>query len=238
MSCAWTFTLLRSMGFSPQELRLRWVPRHSDILYVVLTAVLFVSQHLLPGPVAAAYFYEELMKKWPESLPPITVVASHEGQVQRATHFLSVLQHLSRENIEIAILTKDATGGDPTLTGDVKGRVCIMVDDIINTGTTVTKSTKVLKESGASNIFGWATHGVFTKEALEKLEKQENLEFFLTSNSLNHEQLPSKIRSLNVAPLLAEAIARLFHKESLQSLLDLGDHVSNSEVHGRYDSDL
>lgn len=192
---------------------------------------------MLPGPVAAAYFYEEFSKKWSNKLPPITVVASHEGQVQRATHFLSVLQHLSGEDIEVAILTKDASGGDPTLTGDVSGRVCIMIDDIVNTGTTVSRSIKVLKESGASNIFGWATHGVFTKKALTLLEQQSDLDFFLTSNTMTHERLPSNIRNLNVAPLLAEAIARMFHNESLESLLHIGgDDIS--DVHDRYDSEI
>jgi phosphoribosylpyrophosphate synthetase len=193
---------------------------------------------LFPSQVAAAYFHEELNRLWPESFPPVTIVASHEGQVQRATHFLSVLQSLSSDNIELAILTKSATGGDPTLTGNVKDRVCIMVDDIVNTGTTIVKSTKVLKDSGAAKIFGWATHGVFTKEALERLANQEDMEFFLTSNSLYHEELPSKVRSLNIAPLLAEAIARMFNKDSLKSLMYLDSYLADSAYHDRYDSEL
>jgi ribose-phosphate pyrophosphokinase len=195
---------------------------------------------LFPAPVAAAYFHEELTKMWPpDHFPPVTVVASHEGQVQRATHFLWVLQSLSHKDIEVAILTKSAAGGDPTLTGNVKDRVCIMVDDIVNTGTTVAKSTKVLKAAGATKIFGWATHGVFTPEALAMLSQQEDMEFFLTSNSLSHhEGLPRKIRSLNIAPLLAEAIARLFNKESLNRLMYLDNKPTDSEYHDRYDSDL
>jgi phosphoribosylpyrophosphate synthetase len=84
----------------------------------------------------------------------------------------------------------------------------------------------MLKHEGADAIYVWATHGVFGKshcdQTLEKLVGLEGLEFLLTSNSVATPQLLLlKIRSLNIAPLLAEAIARALHNQSISSIVTL-----------------
>jgi ribose-phosphate pyrophosphokinase len=227
----------------------------------------------MPAPVAAAYFHEELSSISPPEgeessdeeeayYPKVTVVASLEGQVGRATQFRSVLQRLSGHNIELAVLTKSKTmpgGNTPAetkLVGNVSGRKCIIIDDIVNTGTTMVGNIEKLKQSGAESIYAWATHGrsfyiivafrswfpricshstlntpsfhtgVFgeaeTNDAPEKLQQMEELKYLLVSNSIQTERhLPPKIRLLNVAPLLAEAIARSLHDQSISSILSL-----------------
>jgi ribose-phosphate pyrophosphokinase len=126
-------------------------------------------EHLRPVPVAAAYFHEEIcgpteqqqQQQYEQSTssssssfmkqkltssndkPKITIVASHEGNVEHATEFRSVLQRLSGEAVELAVLSKtkmrqgEQKYYSPNLIGNVKGRKCVLVDDIVNTGTTL-----------------------------------------------------------------------------------------------------
>jgi ribose-phosphate pyrophosphokinase len=195
----------------------------------------------MPVPVAAAYFHEELgmgapppdwkpKKKGDTYYPPITIVASHEGQVHRAAHFRSVLQRLSGQDIELAFISKSRQKiGEifytPRLVGKVEGRRCILVDDIVNTGSTLTTNVEKLHELGAEKIYAWTTHGVFgTTDAPEKIQAMEHLDYLLISNSvMSARGLPSKIRQLNVAPLLAEAVARALHDQSISGILNLDD---------------
>ena len=192
----------------------------------------------MPVPVAAAYFNEELG----DSDEKITVVASHEGQVARAAIFRNVLQRLSGKEIEIAFITKNRQRrGEKTYTpqvvGNVKGRKCIIVDDLVNTGTTLESNVEKLADLGADSIHAWATHGVFGPtssacKARERIGNLKNLDYLLISNSIKNEgTLPDKIRQLNVAPLLAEAIARSFHNESVSGILNLDESLQE-----RYDS--
>jgi ribose-phosphate pyrophosphokinase len=110
--------------------------------------------------------------------------------------------------------------------GNVSGRRCIIVDDIISTGTTLESNVEKLAELGAESIHAWATHGVFGPQtscnAPDRIRKIKDLEFLLISNSVViEEELPPNIRQLNVAPLLSEAIARSLKHESISGILKL-----------------
>jgi ribose-phosphate pyrophosphokinase len=199
----------------------------------------------MPVPVAAAYFHEELClakppPDWkPKSkndvyYPEVTIVAGHEGQVGRAEHFRTVLQRLSGKQIDFAFISKNRVRKDqngqykPDLIGEVKGHHCIIVDDIVNTGTTLRNNVQKLHELGAESIFAWSTHGVFgpTSDAPEVIQGISELDYLLISNSImNQKQLPEKIRQLNVAPLLAEAIARSLHDQSISGILNLEEET-------------
>jgi len=89
--------------------------------------------HLLPGPVAAAFFKEEIIgDKEANDDVNVTVVACHEGQVARATEFRKVFQKLSGKNVDMAFISKSRSHGkegayEPVLVGNVAGRQCIIV---------------------------------------------------------------------------------------------------------------
>ena len=123
------------------------------------------TQHLMPTPVAAAFFHEELSsliseesENDPDYYPDVTVVACHEGQVGRATQVRDVLQFLAGKKIELAILSRSRmkpgeTYYEPRLVGKVKGQKCILVDDIVNTGATMISNVHALKQEGAEAIY-------------------------------------------------------------------------------------
>jgi len=189
-------------------------------------------EHLLPGPVAAAYFHEELENESQENakFPDVTVVAAHEGHVYRAKEFRKVLQKLSGKDIGLAFISKvrqfpGQKNYEPYLVGDVSGQTCIVIDDIINTGETMKLCIEQLKESGASKVYAWATHGVFgdhNRDAPTKLQECDALEYVLISNTVATKgALPSKIKKLNVAPLVSEAIARSLYNQSITGILNL-----------------
>jgi len=208
-------------------------------------------EHLLPVPVAAAYFHEELgsVSNEPKdpseksddgpNYPKVTIVAAHEGQVARAAHFRKVLQMLSGADIQMAFISKNRLVAgqstyEPLLVGDVKDRKCIIIDDIVSTGTTLASCINTLNEQGAESVYAWATHGVFgeSSKTSDMLQALPGLEYVLISNSVSPEKpLPPKVRQLNVAPLLAEAIARSLHDQSISGILNLEDMTAE-----RYDS--
>ena len=194
--------------------------------------------HLMPSPVAAAYFYEELFgveneenKAPSREFPKITVVAAHENQVDRANAFRLSLQKLSgHEDIRLALVsnTKGLKGkADSSLVGNVQGRKCIIIDDIINTGSTMRNAIETMSKSGASEVYAWATHGALQNNSTpEMLDTLDDLKYLLVSNSVAVDRdLPKKIRILSIAPLLAESVARSLHSESISTMLDITEPI-------------
>lgn len=241
--------LLEEMGVN----RVMCMDLHNDSLRGFFAPQIPV-EHLMPVPVAAAYFHEELClldppPEWkPQTefdsyYPNVTVVAGHEGQVGRAERFRSVLQRLSGKPIDFAFISKNRVRRDgtgvrqykPELIGTVQDRHCIVVDDIVNTGSTLANNVQKLRELGATSVYAWSTHGVFgpTSDAPDKIQAIKGLDYLLISNSIMHKtHLPQKIRQLNVAPLLAEAIARALHDQSISGILNLEEETTVERYDG------
>ena len=106
--------------------------------------------------------------------------------------------------------------------GDVKGKDCIILDDIIDSAGTISNAANRIMDLGANSITSYVTHGVLTGKALERINNSKLTELVIT-NSINNQDLLSngnKIRSIDVSNLLGEAIKRISEESSVSSLFD------------------
>jgi ribose-phosphate pyrophosphokinase len=110
--------------------------------------------------------------------------------------------------------------GTMQLIGDVKGKNVILVDDIIDTGTTLCKAATLIQESGAKSVRAMITHPVLSGTAVEKIEAS-CMEELIVTDTIPLKQISKKIRALSVAPLFAEAIRRVEYQESIANLYEM-----------------
>lgn len=145
------------------------------------------------------------------------VVSPDLGGVRRAREFADYLK------LPIAIIEKRRPMPNVSevmsVIGDFKGKHAIIVDDMIDTAGTITNAADFLVGNGAKDVYLVATHGVFSGDAIKKLEKPSVKEVIITDTiELKKEKKIDKITQLSIAPLLAEAINRINTYESISGL--------------------
>ena len=151
-------------------------------------------------------------------LEDLTVVSPDPGGVERARAFAK------RLDAQLAIIDKrreQANVADVmNVIGDVKGRTCMIVDDMVDTAGTLVKSADALLEHGAAAVYACCTHPVLSGSALKKISKSSLTELVVTDSiPLRDESLQcGRIRQLSVAPLLAEAIESIHEETSISRL--------------------
>ena len=105
--------------------------------------------------------------------------------------------------------------------GDVEGRVCVLVDDMIDTAGTITKAADVLFDAGAADVIVTATHGVLSGPAVDRLKNSRVTETIITNTlPVSEESRFDKLTVLSIAPLVARAISEVFEDGSVTSLFD------------------
>ncbi|HKY21743.1 MAG TPA: ribose-phosphate pyrophosphokinase [Vicinamibacterales bacterium] len=167
--------------------------------------------HLFAAPVIIDHLARE-------NFPKLTIVSPDAGGAERARAYAKRLDG------ELAVIDKrrsdDGTAEVMNVVGDVDGRTCIIQDDIIDTAGTIVKAANALKANGAGRIFACAVHGVLSGPAFERIDKAP-IEKLIVTNTipLNGERgKHSKIVSLSVAKLLAQAIRSIHEESSVSSL--------------------
>ena len=131
----------------------------------------------------------------------------------------------SRIGTEMAIIDKRRPKANVaeimTILGDIEGKTCIMLDDMIDTGGTITKGAQALLDRGAKAVIAACTHPVFSGKAYENLENSVLQEVIVT-NTINipKDKLLDKITVLSVAPLFARAIERIHNDQSISVLFE------------------
>jgi ribose-phosphate pyrophosphokinase len=167
--------------------------------------------HLYAAPVMIGYYQDH-------PLPDLTVVAPDTGGAERARAYAK------RLNAELALCDKRRERANVAevmnVVGDVRGRSCLVVDDMCDTGGSLTKVAKALKNAGAERIHACFTHAVLSGQAVKQLDDSE-IERVIITNSIplrDHACELKKIEVLSIAPLLAKAIKSIHEETSVSSL--------------------
>jgi ribose-phosphate pyrophosphokinase len=167
--------------------------------------------HLFAAPVIIDYLSRL-------DYPKLTIVSPDAGGAERARAYAK------RLDAELAIIDKrrtdDGTAEVMNVIGDVKGRTCIIQDDIIDTAGTITKAAKALMSNGAERVLACAVHGVLSKPAIERIE-QSPIDRLIVTNTIPLSPVGlacSKVVVLSVARLLGQAIKSIHEETSVSSL--------------------
>ncbi len=112
--------------------------------------------------------------------------------------------------------------------GDIEGRNCVIMDDMIDTAGTLVKAAEILKTRGAKKVYAYCTHSIFSGPAIERIAKGDALDEVVVTNTIPLSEAGracKKIRQLTVAPLIAETIQRIASGESVMSLFSDQDQL-------------
>jgi ribose-phosphate pyrophosphokinase len=171
--------------------------------------------HLYARPVIV-----EDIKAHYTNLDNVMVVSPDVGGVVRARSLAS------RLDVDLAIVDKRRERANKSevmnIIGDVKGRDCILFDDIVDTAGTLCNAAEALLAEGASSVAAYVTHGVLSGPAVERITKSKLTSMVVTNSIAAQEnvQKAKNIRTISIAPLLAEAIKRISEETSVSSLFD------------------
>jgi len=167
--------------------------------------------HLYAAPVLLEYLKEK-------KTDDMVLVSPDAGGVERTRYFA---RHLGAP---IAIVDKRREAPNVAkamnIVGEVRGKVAVIIDDMVDTAGTLTQAAQVIQDLGAVEVMACATHGVFSGPALERIENSV-LSSVVVTNTIplnDSARASSKIRVMSVAPLLGEAIKRIHQKDSVSSL--------------------
>ncbi len=151
----------------------------------------------------------------------LMVVSPDVGGVVRAR---ALAKRLNNAPLAIVDKRRDKPGQSEVMNiiGDVKGRTCIMIDDIIDSGGTLCNAAQALMDAGAASVTAYISHGVLTGAAVSRVNNSALKELVITDSILATEATrdTDRIRVLTIAPLIGEAMRRIADESSVSSLFD------------------
>lgn len=168
--------------------------------------------HLVGMPILAKYFKEK-------NLEDVVIVSPDHGSVTRARNMAEYL------DCPIAIVDKRRPEPNKSeimhIIGDIEGKNCIILDDMIDTAGTITNAANAIKDMGAKEVYACATHAVLSGPAVSRIQDSAISEIVLLNTvPLPEEKIIDKMTFLSVAPLFAEAMIRVFTNGSISKLFD------------------
>ncbi|QOY37462.1 ribose-phosphate diphosphokinase [Anaerobacillus isosaccharinicus] len=167
---------------------------------------------LVGVPLLSDYFKEKQMED-------LVIVSPDHGGVVRARKMADRLK------APIAIIDKRRPKPNVAevmnIVGNVDGKTCIIIDDIIDTAGTITLAANALIESGAKEVYACCTHAVLSGPAIERIDNSKIKELVITNSiPLSEDKMSPKIKQLSVAPLIAKAIIHVHEERSVSQLFD------------------
>ncbi|MGG0240948.1 ribose-phosphate diphosphokinase [Bacillus rhizoplanae] len=168
--------------------------------------------HLMGVPILSDYFEKKGLKD-------IVIVSPDHGGVTRARKMADRLK------APIAIIDKRRPRPNVAevmnIVGNIEGKTAILIDDIIDTAGTITLAANALVENGASEVYACCTHPVLSGPAIERIQNSNIKELVVTNSIvLPEEKKIDKVQELSVAPLIGEAIIRVYEEESVSVLFN------------------
>ena len=148
----------------------------------------------------------------------LVIVAPDAGAAERSRAYAK------RLSAPMALIDKRRSGPNVSevmhIIGDVEGRRAVIIDDIVDTAGTLTQAAEALKKNGAKEVFACVTHPVLSGPAMERIQKSNLQELVVTNTIVLSPEAAQckKIKVLDVAPLLGEAIRRIYQSDSVSSL--------------------
>ncbi len=169
--------------------------------------------HMLANPLLVKYYSEKFL----DDKEDLVVVSPDIGSVKRSRGFAGQL------DVPLAIIDKrrpeDNVSEVMHIIGDIEGKRCIILDDMIDTAGTVCNAANALREKGATEIFAACTHPVLSGPAIERINKSAITELVVMDTlELPKSKCINKIKQLSVADIFADAISRIHHNESVSLL--------------------
>ena len=176
--------------------------------------------HMTAVPILAEHFSMLLDLEADE----IVVVSADAGRVKLAKKFAEMLGG------ELALITKERPEHQEAeatnVIGRVRGKVCILLDDMIDTAGTLCAGGQALLDHGATRVFACATHPVFSGRALERLESSVFEKVVVTDTiPIDPTTRPANVQVLSVAPILADTISNVFNDDSVSGLFHGGNQL-------------
>lgn len=172
--------------------------------------------HLFARPVLTQHVIDKYGDK------PLTMVSPDAGRIKVAEGWTKVLG-----GVPLAFIHKTRDPDRPNeseakrVVGDVEGRTCVLVDDLIDTGGTIVQAAEAVMAAGAAEVVIAATHAVFSGPAIDRLKNCVATEVVVTDTlPLRDDQQFDKLTVLSIAPLLAQAIEAVFEDGSVTSLFN------------------
>jgi len=173
------------------------------------------TDNLFAAPVMAA----DIQARFPTD--NLMVVSPDVGGVVRAR---ALAKRLNNAPLAIVDKRREKPGESEVMNiiGDVSGRFCVLIDDIVDSGGTLCNAAAALRQAGASDVVAYITHGVLSGGAVARVEASELTELVVTDTIEPPAAVADakRIRMLPIAPLVAEAIKRIADESSVSSLFD------------------
>src|SRR5580704_3842120 len=172
--------------------------------------------HLFALPLLSRYVAERYGSE------DLVIVSPDTGRVRTAEQWADAL---GGRDIAFVHKTRNIDAANEVVAnrvvGEVSGRVCLLIDDMIDTGGSIAKAADLLFENGATDVVIAATHGIFSPPATDRLKNSRVSEVIVTNTlPVREEQQFDKLTVLSIAPLLARAIREVFEDGSVTSLFD------------------